>query len=79
MNHSWVRVQKYFFLTVGLIYKLLTICKHHITQSFSGADSMGFGASVEPRFNSKFHFYRNFWINLINLGHFVFSVQEVQF
>ena len=40
---------------------------------YTGADSEGCsGHSVEPTCDSKFHFHRKFWINLINLGYHVY-------
>ena len=42
------------------VYAITALC-------VAGADSEGGGGSlgsVEPHFDSKFHFYRNVWINL---------------
>ena len=41
----------------------------------TGADSVGEGGkrgSVEPHFDSKFHFHGKFWINLINLEYRIY-------
>ena len=35
----------------------------------SGPDSEGFACSVEPFFDSKFHFHGKYWVNLLNFGY----------
>ena len=34
----------------------------------------GCGESVKPYFDSKFHFHRKFWINLINIWDTIFTL-----
>ena len=57
------------YLSGHISYMYLQRCKEwHFRGGFRG----GSWGSVESPFDSKFHFHRKFWINLINLGPFCF-------